>query len=572
MNNKPHFPTKHSNINLLWASLMIEELVRHGVTDFCIAPGSRSTPLTLAVAGNEKATSHVHFDERGLGFLALGLAVSNKTPIVLITTSGSAVANLHPAMIEAKQSSVPLIVLSADRPPELIDCGANQAIDQSKIFNQSVCFFAQIPSPTHTIPASFLLTTLDQSLVKQKQQRTPIHFNCAFAEPLYPTEQMIDYLDYLSSMARWQENQNVYTQYKAPKNIIEEDISSIKTKKIMVVAGRFSAEVSSFCRQHHFPLLADIQSSQCSAENNLVYYDLALLESHFSQRLHEADVILQFGEKLISKRLDQFIQAFKGEYWVVAEGIDRIDPNHKVSERFTCDAKSWLANYELNDQENNLQCINWCECLFEQHKKLTEKSITPFLNNIDFSETAVINVLDELLPDKSPLFIGNSMPIRIADMFMHKNKSVVYTNRGASGIDGLLATSIGVAKHHKKAMTLLIGDTSFLYDLNSLALLAQLDEAFVIILINNDGGSIFNMLPVPLNQKARFYQLPHGLHFKPICEQFSVNYQQPTTVSAFKACYQKALKINQASLIEINVENGQTLEQLNTLKMAFKDE
>ena len=137
-----------SNINLLWASLIIEELVRNGISDFCIAPGSRSTPLTLAAASHKKANTHVHFDERGLGFLALGLSLYSRKPVVIITTSGTAVANLYPTIIEARQSGIPLIVLSADRPLELIDCGANQAIDQFRIFSHYPVFFAQIPSAT----------------------------------------------------------------------------------------------------------------------------------------------------------------------------------------------------------------------------------------------------------------------------------------------------------------------------------------------------------------------------------------------------------------------------------------
>ena len=139
------FAHKFSNINLLWASLLIEELVRNGISDFCIAPGSRSTPLTLAVAAHKQANAHVHFDERGLGFFALGLSLFSHQPVVIITTSGTAVANLYPAVIEAKQAAIPLIVLSADRPVELLDCGANQAIDQCRIFSHYPVFFCANP-------------------------------------------------------------------------------------------------------------------------------------------------------------------------------------------------------------------------------------------------------------------------------------------------------------------------------------------------------------------------------------------------------------------------------------------
>ena len=207
------FTHKHHNINLLWASLFIEELVRHGINDFCIAPGSRSTPLTLAAAKHPNAKTHVHFDERGLGFLALGLSQASAKPVVVIVTSGTAVANLYPAVIEAKQSNVPLIIISADRPPELIDCTANQAIDQRKIFADYPVFFCQIPSPTTSIKSNFLLTTIDQGLFQQQMKLGPIHFNMAFTEPFYPQNETIDFKAYLSSLKGWDTHQSPFTIY-----------------------------------------------------------------------------------------------------------------------------------------------------------------------------------------------------------------------------------------------------------------------------------------------------------------------------------------------------------------------
>ena len=162
------------------------------------------------------------------------------------------------------------------------------------------------------------------------------------------------------------------------------------------------------------------------------------------------------------------------------------------------------------------------------------------------------------------------MPIRICDLFMRQNKTTIYSNRGASGIDGLLATAIGVSRASEKLSTLLIGDTSFLYDLNSLALLKQLNHPFIIIVFNNDGGAIFNLLPVPEQQKKRFYQLPHGLTFADISRQFAIDYYRPKQLDEFKDNYQKALK-NDLSLIEICVKNNQTYTQLEQLKEQIQD-
>jgi 2-succinyl-5-enolpyruvyl-6-hydroxy-3-cyclohexene-1-carboxylate synthase len=199
------------------------------------------------------------------------------------------------------------------------------------------------------------------------------------------------------------------------------------------------------------------------------------------------------------------------------------------------------------------------------NEQLTDKVITPFLGDNQLSEISVVCALDKLLAENSPIFIGNSMPIRLADMFFKKNRSQVFSNRGASGIDGLIATAIGVAKNNQQTTTLLIGDTSFLYDLNSLTLLKQLSNPFVIIVFNNDGGAIFNLLPVPEQQKQTYYQLPHGLTFSDTCKQFAIDYYQPTQLDEFVDIYKKSLN-NSISLIEICVKNEQTSNQLKQLK------
>ena len=186
-----------------------------------------------------------------------------------------------------------------------------------------------------------------------------------------------------------------------------------------------------------------------------------------------------------------------------------------------------------------------------------------------FSEMSIVKQLDKQLPSNSPLFIGNSMPIRLADMLMTDNNSHIFTNRGASGIDGLLATTIGIAKHNNKTTTLLIGDNSFLYDLNSLALIKQLTSTFIIIVINNDGGAIFNQLPVPEKQKKTFYQLPHGLNFKASCEQFSIDYHNPNQLFDFEVTYNQCLR-GKHSLIEVTLENQQSATQLEQLKENIK--
>ncbi|WP_019617172.1 2-succinyl-5-enolpyruvyl-6-hydroxy-3-cyclohexene-1-carboxylic-acid synthase [Psychromonas ossibalaenae] len=566
------FTTRYSNINLLWAALFIEELVRNGITDFCIAPGSRSTPLTLAAANHKKAACHMHFDERGLGFLALGISLATHKPVVIITTSGTAAANLYSAVIEAKQSEVPLIILSADRPPQLINCGANQAINQHGLFSDYPSFFAQIPSPTEQIKPNYLLTTLDQGLAKQKEHPAPIHFNLAFCEPLYPDNKITDYRAYLSPLSQWLNTERPFSSYITGQSRKADFESSLADKKVLIVAGRLkdktqALQITQFAQDFNYPLFTDIQSSLSGSKNNLCYYDLLLSDSSFQKELQQADIILQFGDQLISKRLSQFIDQFAGQYWLVQEGNRRIDPSHRLNKRFTVNAGEWLQV-----QRKPLSSIdkNWLIRLEEYNQQLSEQIITPFFDKNSLSEISVVYRLDKLLPADKPFFIGNSMPVRIADMFMKKNQSLVFTNRGASGIDGLTATTAGINIGSSEVTTLLIGDTSFLYDLNSLALLKQLNSPVIIIVINNDGGAIFNLLAVPEAQKQSYYQLPHGLNFADSCKQFSIDYYRPAQLDEFEEYYQKALE-NSVSLIEICVENNQTNSQLALLKEQIKN-
>jgi len=566
------FPSTHSNINLLWSSIFIEELIRHEITEFCIAPGSRSTPLTLAIANHKKANTHIHFDERGLGFLALGLTQESQKPVVVVTTSGSAVANLYPAVVEARQSGLPLIIISADRPAELLNCGANQAIEQHRIFANYPIFFTQIVQPTTEIKANYLLTTIDHGLNLQRQQPAPIHFNIAFAEPLYPTSNTFDYHDYLSSLKNWQTTNTPFTQYNRCRTFNDSSSSALNNKRVVVIIGKMKFQndaqsVAQFCKENNIALLSDIQSSQSGVTNNLSYYDLLLVNEDFKKLLHQADLIVQFGEQLISKRLSNFIADFNGELQLVNESEIRIDPNHRLDIRFNNSPTEWIASQNLSSSSIN---ESWHKLLRRKHDQLCEQIIKPFIKSLPFSEMTVIKQLDTLLIQGAPFFIGNSMPIRIADMVMTANQASIFSNRGASGIDGLLASAIGVAKSSRSITTLLIGDCSFLYDLNSLALLKQLDTPFIIVLINNDGGAIFNLLPVPQKDKENFYQLPHGLNFKASCEQFAIDYHNPNQLSDFKETYNKCLQ-GKPALIEITLPNQQSAIQIERLKEQIQN-
>jgi len=209
---------KAPNINTLWGEFIIEELIRDGVEFFCLAPGSRSTPLTAAVALNKKAKSFVHFDERGLAFHALGYVSALRKPVALICTSATAAANFLPAIIETSKKKLPLIVLTADRPPELQKSGSDQTIDQIGIYGKYVKWEFNFPCPTTDIRPEFVLTTIDQAVYQAKTGTPgPVHLNCMYREPLAPLGRLQDFSKYVKDLMGWAKSQGPYTSYASPE-------------------------------------------------------------------------------------------------------------------------------------------------------------------------------------------------------------------------------------------------------------------------------------------------------------------------------------------------------------------
>ncbi|MCP5079938.1 MAG: 2-succinyl-5-enolpyruvyl-6-hydroxy-3-cyclohexene-1-carboxylate synthase, partial [Psychromonas sp.] len=386
-----------------------------------------------------------------------------------------------------------------------------------------------------------------------------------------PTAETVDYQQYLSSLKRWRANGLPFTQFIKNQTVAIAESDQLIGKRVLIIAAKIDSKketeaICRFAKDNNFPLFADIQSSQSGKQNNLHYYDLLLINEAFISLLQQADIIIQFGEQLISKRLTELMGSFEGELQLIKSGETRIDANHQLDIRYNCNAIEWIKAQALTPSKLN---NSWFEALKKCHQGIAQKVIDPFLAKQLFSEMTIVNQLDKLLIKDKPLFIGNSMPIRLADMLMNSNQAEIFTNRGASGIDGLLATAVGVAKKSKNITTLLIGDSSFLYDLNSLALLKQLETSFIIIVINNDGGAIFNMLPVPEAQRSNFYQLPHGLNFKASCEQFCIDYHNPNQLIDFAETYNQCLQ-GKHSLIEVTLENQQSATQLEQLKEQVK--
>ena len=571
--------TQHiTHITNLWARFLVKALIRKGVYHFCIAPGSRSAPLTLALAelksqymesGQKNIKLHTHFDERGLGFYALGISKSTRTPVAIITTSGTAVANLHPAVIEGYQTQTPLIILSADRPPELLGCGANQAIDQQHIFAGNVAYFQQLDLPTSNIPLDKLVSSVDRCVEYatggiDDTDPGPVHINCPFREPLYGDSDLQDYSGYIA------EYDDLLIESPAGQSpsstcTVEHDIAKFPkhNSNTLIIAGALSKaesdNVLALSRSTGWPILADISSQlRLNCDTHILHCaDLIMASKESQEPLNTIEQVIQFGGRLTSKRINQWIGRFKGEYQIISRFHEKLDPHHKALQ-VKIPIEQYCNQVPFKDGSSAITGT-----LTELNQRL-DYWVAQKLEG-DFNELSVVRTLSCILPAETALFVGNSLSIRLMDMFAApSNGNPVYSNRGASGIDGVLATAIGCALNHPRGLTLLIGDTSLLHDLNSLSLASNTKTPFVVIALNNDGGSIFNLLPINNEKdlKDAFFLCPHGLNFEAACQMFSIDYVKPNSLESFKQDYFEAINNNHCTLIEVAVPSDQATSKI----------
>ena len=559
-------------LNRLWAKLILEELARLGVEHVCLAPGSRSTPLTLAAEENNKLMIHHHFDERGLGFFALGLAKTTQEPVAIIVTSGTAVANLLPAVCESALTKEKLVLLTSDRPPELIGCGANQAIHQLGIFSQHVCSAVNLPVPHLSITPNWLLTSVDQAYQVQRQQGGSIHINCPYPEPLYGGD--ADFSSYLQSVSSWSEQSVPYLNISLPSEgsllLSNEEWAALTMKKGMIVVGNVKSgellAIKAFAKQLGWPILVD---PQAGGSSEWAHFDLWLQNPACYEHLSQSDVLIQFGSRLVSKRLGQFIAAQQWQFYgLIDEHLGQLDPHHHSLHRFLLSSQQWLTAYSIN----GLGCTGcWADSL--KYERLSIKSLLSFDENPEaLTELRFAAQLNECLTIESALFLGNSLIVRLVDMVSDLRPVPVYTNRGASGIDGLIATAAGVQQGLQKPLLCVLGDTSLLYDLNSLALLANVEHPLVIVVLNNDGGGIFDMLPVPDAKKEQLYRMPHGFEFSHAAAMFGLDYLKPEKMSdAIEGICVGLASAKKPLLVEIQTPAGEAGRDLKSLFEEVKN-
>ena len=595
---------KTPNLNYLWANLIIEELVRNRIEYFCIAPGSRSTPLTIAAFQNPKAKVKVHYDERGLAFFALGCIAATKKPAVIISTSGTAAANFFPAIIETSKKKLPLIVLTADRPPELRDTGALQTIDQAGLFGKYVRWQVDLSPPEISINPEAVLTTVDSAVFRaQDPLPGPVHINCMFREPLDPVKEDLKLSKYYNNINNWINSNIPYTRYDKPQNAKNFKLSNDAVNIInqsangIIITGKLrnkeeKSKVLELAEKLNWPVFPDIVSGlRLSKHKNIINYYHHLIGTNVLNKKNEKNgkngkirisTVLHFGGRITSKAWYTFIEKLRPENYIMVLGHSlRNDPLHNVTMRIKANNTNFIDAILPQLQQKRKD-------LFVTTLQKSSQICADFLNDFqdkekNLNEVLISRKLSQIIPDMdSTLFLSNSMPVRDMDMYADPGTEIpIGGNRGASGIDGIIATACGFSEGSNTVTTLLIGDTAFLHDLNSLNLTRELNKKIIIVVINNNGGGIFSFLPIAQHQKMeqifeKAFKAPHNLEFSYIAKMFNLNYFHPASISEFSDVYFNAIKSENSTIIELTTEtkaNFEIHQKVNTeIKKAINNE
>jgi 2-succinyl-5-enolpyruvyl-6-hydroxy-3-cyclohexene-1-carboxylate synthase len=521
------------------ATVLIDEMLRCGMTDAVLAPGSRSAPLALALHGAaqaERVRLHVRIDERSASFLALGLAKRSARPVALICTSGTAAANMHPAVIEAHESGVPLVVLTADRPPELRDTGANQTIDQVKLYGSAVRLTCEVGVPEDRPGmVAYWRSMMSRAWAAAREPDPgPVHLNVAFREPLIPDgdETWCEALDGDATGA--------WTKVRAatPGSVLHVP----PTRRGVLVVGDGAVNVKRYvaaASMAGWPVLSE-------PNGNARYGDHALSSHHFLLGVPEfvertrPEVVVTLGKPGLSRPLLSLLRHAE-EHIVVAPTLTRWPDPVRSATQVAQEAEipvvsgdgAWLRVWRSAD----LAARAAVDEVLDAGDEVTEPRLA--------------RDLVAGLPGGSLLFTAASMPIRDLDQVMRPRRGIrIMANRGASGIDGLVSSAIGAALAHSGRSYALLGDLAFLHDQNGLILGPQDSRPdLAIVVVNNAGGGIFSLLPQAslTGPFERVFGTPHGVDLSYLAAAHGLPYTRLESASNLpKAVAGEGLRIIEA--------------------------
>ncbi len=527
-----------SNVNAVWGALTMEVLARLGLAAVVVSPGSRSTPLTVAVARNQKLESVPVLDERSAAFFALGMAKRTRKPVALVCTSGSAAANYCPAVIEASMSGTPLLILTADRPPELRDCSSGQTIDQIKIFGSYVRHFAEIALPEST---SDMLSYLRQTLVHAVDRSLngdpgPVHLNFPFREPLAPEtgKELVVSAEVLESAATVITRPCESVQIGAMADRVGVERLSSHSRGLIVVGDvsscggdeSFVAAIAMLSKKFGWPVFSDVLNplrSYAGENCGLICHYDAFLRNPSRVMEMMPTAVLQMGPLPTSKILRSWLKEINASNFLLENRPVNTDSQHRIATVLHGDAHALAEQIPHQQVESG-----WLEAWVHLEES-TARELDASLAGINtMFEGKAAWLLSQYAPLGSSVFLASSMSVRYAEWFWcaGNRACMIFANRGANGIDGTLSTALGVA-HGGRPVILLTGDLAFLHDSNALLLVKDLKGSLTVVLINNHGGGIFEHLSVASAESFEdYFATPQRANLELLCHSHGVDFQR----------------------------------------------
>ena len=512
------------DVQATFAATLVDEWVRAGVVHAVVAPGSRSTPLALALAGHAGLSVHVHQDERSAGFLALGLALGTGVPVLVLTTSGTAAAELHAAVVEADLARVPLIICTADRPPELQDVGAPQAIDQMHLFGRSVRWFHAPGVAEGSASGRWRALAARAVAAATGSAPGPVHLNLAFREPLVGRARP---LPPPSSGPAWNPSAGPLLLAGPALTLIDELVG----RRGVLVAGAGSGagrHIDEVARALGWPVLAAPQAPVWGISGAVVPCPDALLRSGWLAQALRPEVVVRLGMPLASKEVGRWIAGSGAQEIVIAGPHRWVDPAGTADlvlplEPGDVVARWVAATVDAQPVAGGSWLAAWREA--------GTTARTAVDDAIDAepgpTEPGIARDLLAALPSGSELVVSSSMPVRDVEWFARPRGGVrIHANRGANGIDGVVSTAVGIAAGTGRPTVLLTGDLAFLHDSNGLLGAAASGARLTVVVVDNDGGGIFSFLPQAgaLDRHAFevLFGTPHGLDLVALAQAYGV--------------------------------------------------
>ncbi|MBI4338367.1 MAG: 2-succinyl-5-enolpyruvyl-6-hydroxy-3-cyclohexene-1-carboxylic-acid synthase, partial [Chloroflexi bacterium] len=551
----------------------VEELARCGLRHVCICPGSRSSPLAIAFARDARIKKWLHLDERSASFFALGMARYLGQPVAVVCSSGTAAANFHPAVAESHNDAVPLLLLTADRPPEMVGWGALQTMEQEGLYGIQAKWSVTLPPPE----ASPGLMAYVRSVAgrayatAQSSPAGPVHINLPFREPLEPVPVPSDFSQEDAPSQAW-EGREAASPYLATPPVqrrlaspeVERLANELASRELgLIICGpqqdpSLAGSVTALARRLGYPILADVLSQvRCGPhDRSLVLdgYDAFLRDAALASSL-APEVVVRFGGVPVSKPLTQYLERHpRARHLLVDDGPGWRDPSFLTSEALHVDPVSLCHDLAAHLQ-GRAPREAWSQRWLSLDQSTTEAMARRLAGFGEMFEGKVFSELAQMLPEGAIVFAGNSMPVRDLDTFFPSSGRGVrfLANRGVSGIDGVVSSALGAAAASGRRVVLALGDISFYHDMNGLLAARAHKLDATIIVLNNNGGGIFSFLPQAAYPEVfeTYFGTPHGLTFRAAAELYGLGYALTPDWGSFHEAVAGSLAGGGVTVIEV---------------------